>query len=146
MHPKCICELQILIRYNHSWQPVVFPLTFENCLCGLQRGCGSHIWHHVCQLGKRHYHHQDGIILLWLRPTCHQVHAYTMPWLHQDWQRLQEAALFLVRGFVHLASTQVFTKWVITSFMHGQWYLLNTILWWIFFSSMADNETMILFF
>jgi hypothetical protein len=43
---------------------MVSPLTFENWLCGLQRGCGSHNRHHVCQLGKPHYHDQDGIILL----------------------------------------------------------------------------------
>jgi hypothetical protein len=57
MYQKCICELWILIGHNHSRQPVVFPLTFENWLCGLQRGCGSHNRHHVCQLGKPHYHH-----------------------------------------------------------------------------------------
>jgi hypothetical protein len=145
MHSKCICELRISIRHNHSWQPVVPPPTFENWLCGLQRGCGSHNRHHVCQLGKPHYHHEDGIISLWLRPTCDQVHAHTMPWLRRDRQRLQEAALLLVRRLVHLAPTQAFTKWVITSFMHGQWYLLDIILWWMFFSSMAGNKTMVLF-
>jgi hypothetical protein len=81
----------------------------------------------VCQLGKPHHHHHDGIIPLWLRQTCDQVHAHTMPWLRRDRQRLQGAALLLVRGSVHLASIQVFTKWVITLFMHGQWYLPDTI-------------------
>ena len=113
MHPKCTCELRILIRHNHSRQPVVPPPTFENWLCGLQRGCGSHNRHHVCQLGKPHYHHQDGIISLWLRQTCDEVHAYTMPWPRRDRQRSQEAALLLVRGLVHLVSTQAFTKWII---------------------------------
>jgi hypothetical protein len=145
MHPKCICELQISIWHNHSRQPVVPPPTFENWLCGLQRGCSSHNRHHVCQFGKPHYHHQDGIIFLWLRQTYDEVHAHTMPWLRRDRQRLQEATLFLVRGSVHSASTQAFTEWIIISFMHSQWYLFDTILWWIFLSSMAGNETMIFF-
>ena len=129
MHPKCICKLWIWIRHNHSRQPVVPPPTFENWLCGLQRGCGFHNRHHVCQFGKPHYHHHDGIIPLWLRQTCDQVHAHTMSWLRRDRQRLQGVALLLVRGSVHSASTQAFTKWITISFMHGQWYLLDTILW-----------------
>jgi hypothetical protein len=120
MHPKYICELRISIRHNYSRQPVVPSPTFENWLCGLQRGYGSHDRHHVCQLGKPSYHHQDGIISLWLQQTCYQVHAHTMSWLRRNRQRLQEAALILVRDSVHLASTQAFTKWTISSFMHGQ--------------------------
>jgi hypothetical protein len=114
MHPKCICELRISIWYNHSRQPVLPPPTFENWLWGLQRGCGSHNRHHVCQLGKPHYNHQDSIISLWLRQTCDEVHTYTMPWPWRDRQRSQEAALLLVRGSVHSASTQAFTKWIIS--------------------------------
>jgi hypothetical protein len=64
MHSKCTCEFRISIRHNHSRQPVVPPPTFENWLCGLRRGCGFHNRHHVCQLDKPHYHHQDGIISL----------------------------------------------------------------------------------
>jgi hypothetical protein len=129
---KCIQNafviFRILIRHNHSQQPVVPPPTFENWLCGLQRGCGSHNWHHVCQLGKPHYHHQDGIISSWLRQTCDEVRAYTMPWPCRDRQRLQEAALLLERDSVHSASTQAFTKWAISSIMHGQNYLFNITL------------------
>jgi hypothetical protein len=99
----------------------------------------------VCQLGKLHYHHQYGIISLWFWQTCDEVHTYTMLWPRRDMQWLQEFALLLVRGSVHLAFTQVFTKWAITSSMYSQWYLFDTIQWWMFFSSMTDNETMILF-
>ena len=128
MHPKCICELRILIRHNHFRQPVVPPPTFENWLCGLQRGCGFHNWHHVCQLGKPHYHHQDGIIFFWLRQTCNEVHAYTMPWPRRDRQWSQETTLLLVRGSVHSTSTQAFTKWAISSFKSDQNYLYNNTL------------------
>ena len=145
MHPKCICELRILIRHNHSRQPMEPPPTFRNWLCSLQLDCISHNWHHVCQLGKPHYHHQNGIIPLLLRPTCHQIHAHTIPWQRRDRQWLQMITLLLVRDLVHLASTQTFTAWVLTSFMHGQWYFVDTILWWMFFTSMADNGTMIFF-
>jgi hypothetical protein len=145
MHPKCICELRILIRHNHSRQPVVPPPTFENWLCGLQRGCGFHNWHHTCQLGKPLYHHQGGIIYLWLRQTCDEVHAYTMPWSRWDRQWSQKSAMLLVRGSVHSASTQAFTKWAISSFMSGQNYLLNTTLSW-FFIFMAGYGTINFFF
>ena len=144
MHPKCICELRISIRHNHYWQLVVPPPTFENWLCGLQRGCGSHNWHHVCQLGKPQYHHQDGITSLWLRQICDEVHAHTMPWPRRDRPRSQLAALLLIRGSVHLAFIQALTKWVITSFMHGQNHILNTTILW-FFSSMAGNGTLVFF-
>jgi hypothetical protein len=53
MHPKCICELRILIRHNHSWQPVVPPPTFENWLCALQRGCGFTIGTIYANLANR---------------------------------------------------------------------------------------------
>jgi hypothetical protein len=36
---------------------------------------------------------------------------------------------FFVRGLVHSASIQALTKWITISFMHSQWYLLDTILW-----------------
>jgi hypothetical protein len=144
MHPKCICELWISIRHNHSRQPVVPPPTFENWLCGLQRGCGSHNWHHVCQLGKPHYHHQDGITSLWLRQICDEVHAHTMSWPRRDRPRSQVAALLLIRGSVDLASIEAFRKWAISSFIRGQSYLLDTTLSW-FFSSMAAYGTIIFF-
>ena len=42
LHPKYTCKLWILIQYNHSWQPVVLPPSFEKWLCGLQHGWGFH--------------------------------------------------------------------------------------------------------
>ena len=39
---------------------------------------------------------------------------------------------------------QAFTKWAISSFMHHQWYLLDSILWWFFLSYMVGNVTIIL--
>jgi hypothetical protein len=77
--------------------------SIEGGLCGPQRSCGSHNRHHVCQLGKPLYHHQDGITPLWFRQTCDEVYAHTMPWPRRVRKRLQEAALLLVRGSVHLA-------------------------------------------
>ena len=94
IHAKCICEFLIWIQHNHSQQPVVPPPIFENWLYGLQRGCGFHNWHYMCQLGKPLYHHQDDIISLWLRQNFDEVHAYTMPWPRRDLQRSKEAALF----------------------------------------------------
>ena len=101
--PKCTCELWILIRYNNSWQPVVPPPSFEKRLCNLERGCSSHKWHHVCQLGKPLNHQEDGTIPLWLWQTCDQIHAQTMPWPRRYRQQLQEANLLFERGSVYLA-------------------------------------------
>ena len=44
---KSTFELWISIRYNHSWQPVVPPPSFENMLCSLYHGCSSHNRQHV---------------------------------------------------------------------------------------------------
>ena len=122
MHPKYICEIRILIRHNHCWQPVVPPPTFENWLCGLQHGCGSHNWHHVCEFAKPHYHYQDGIIPLWLRPTCHKVHAHTMPWLLRDRPWLQKAALLLVRGSLQPNILKLSYNFLHAQLMVPLWY------------------------
>ena len=141
---KCTCELWILIRHNHSWQPMVPQPTFEKRLCGFQRGGGFHNRHHVCQLGKPLYHQQDGIILMWLRQICDQIHAHTMPWPQRDRQRLQGAALLLVRGSVHLALLQSLHK-VGFIFLHAPqmvppWHHSMVA---FSLSSMAGNETII---
>ena len=101
--PKCTCEFWISIPHNHSWQTVVHTPCIEKGLYGLQRGCGSNNRHHVCQLGKPLYHHQDGIIPLWLRQTFDEIHAHTMSWPQQYRQWLHEPNSLLVRGSVHLA-------------------------------------------
>ena len=115
---------------NYGSQPYIITLGNPWCLNHLLRK-GYAVSNAVAvptmgtmcaNLEKPFYHQQNGIIPMWLLQTCDQVHVHTMPWTHWDKQRLQEA-----RFTWHFI--QAFTKWAISSFMHRQWYILNTILW-----------------
>jgi hypothetical protein len=103
--------------------------TFENWhKCHLQRGCGSYNGQTTIPSPRWHLTFVT-LEKLWWSPC-----TYIMSWPRRDRQRLQVTALLSLRGLVYLTSTQAFSKWIISSYMHGQWYLLDTTLWWLFVS------------
>ena len=79
-----------------------------------------------------------GLANLWWGPCIYNAIALA------GYVLIAKDRLAFSKRFSSSASAPTFIKWVISSFMHGQYYLLNTTLW-VFFTSMAPNGTIIFF-
>jgi len=67
-----MCFQNTLVNFGSQYDTIIFhnPWCIHHSLrkklCGRQSGYGFHNRYHVCQLGIPIYHHQDGIVPLWL--------------------------------------------------------------------------------